>query len=47
LLYQSISYRWAMDLRAYETDQALLFSEYYDATPNLPILITEQVVIVE
>lgn len=47
LLYQSISYRWAMDLRAYETDQALLFSEYYDATLNLPILITEQVVIVE
>jgi hypothetical protein len=43
LLYQSISYRWAMDLRAYDTEQALLFSEYYDATPNTPVLVASQV----
>ena len=43
LLYQSISYRWAMDLRAYETEQALLFSDYYQASPNLPVQIASQV----
>jgi hypothetical protein len=43
LFYQSISYRWAMDLRAYDTEQILLFSEYYDATPNHPVLIAGQV----
>ncbi len=43
LLYQSISYRWAMDLGEYDTEQALLFSEYYDASPNQPILIASRV----
>jgi hypothetical protein len=47
LFYQSISYRWAMDLREYNTEQVRLFSEYYDASPNLPILVAEEVVIVE
>jgi hypothetical protein len=47
LLYQSISYRWAMDLREYDTEQVQLFSEYYDATPNTAVVITKQVVIVE
>jgi mono/diheme cytochrome c family protein len=47
LLYQSISYRWAMDLREYDTEQAQLFSEYYDASPNLPVVIASQAVVVE
>ena len=42
LLYQSISYRWAMDLRKYDTDQILLFNEYYDGTPNIPVRIAGQ-----
>jgi hypothetical protein len=47
LLYQSISYRWAMDLRTYDTEQVQLFSEYYDASPNLPVVIAEEKVIIE
>jgi hypothetical protein len=42
LLYQSISYRWAMDLREYDTAQIRLFSEFYDGTPNSPIRIAGQ-----
>jgi len=42
LLYQSISYRWAMDLLNYDTDQIQRFSEYYQGTPNLPILVAGQ-----
>ncbi len=44
LLYQSISYRWAMDLREYDTEQAKLFSQYYNATPNSPVRIAGQTV---
>ena len=47
LLYQSISYRWAEDLRMYDTEQILRFSEYYQAVPNLPVRIAEEVVITE
>lgn len=45
LLYQSISYRWAMDLREYDTEQIQLFSQYYDATPNSSVRIAGQTVI--
>lgn len=44
LLYQPISFRWAEDLKMYDTDQILRFSEYYYATPNLPVQIAEEVV---
>ena len=44
LLYQPISYRWAEDLKMYDTDQIQRFSEYYYATPNLPVQIAEEVV---
>lgn len=47
LLYQSISYRWAMDLRAYDTEQIQLFNQYYDATPNLPVQIASQIALSE
>ena len=39
LLYQSISYRWAQNASAYDTEQARNFSAYYDSLPNLPALI--------
>jgi hypothetical protein len=42
LLYQSISYRWAMDLRKYDSEQIRLFNQYYDGTPNLPVRIAGQ-----
>ncbi len=44
LLYQSIAYRWAADLSKYDTEQSLLFTDYYNASPNLPIVIAEQTV---
>lgn len=47
LLYQSISNRWAMDLRGYDTEQAQLFSAYYDARPNTPLLVAKQVLVSE
>ncbi len=39
LLYQTISYRWAQKLRAYDTPEATRFLSYYAATPNQPVLI--------
>lgn len=47
LLYQSISYRWAMDLRAFDTEQIQLFNQFYDATPNLPVRIAGQTIVSE
>jgi hypothetical protein len=40
LLYQSISYRWAAEISQVDTESAQIFSEYYDASPNLPVVIT-------
>ena len=42
LLYQSISYRWAQNTIAYDTDQAQLFSAYYNTVPNLPVVVAAQ-----
>ena len=42
LLYQSISYRWALDISVYDTGPAQAFSDYYFALPNLPIVIAAQ-----
>jgi hypothetical protein len=39
LLYQSIGYRWAENLRGREGDEITRFTSYYDASPNLPVLI--------
>jgi cytochrome c551/c552 len=42
LLYHSISYRWALNISAYETEHAQLFSAYYNAIPNLPVIVAAQ-----
>jgi mono/diheme cytochrome c family protein len=38
LLYQSISFRWAENLRAYEAPEAKRFIRYYEAVPNEPVV---------
>jgi mono/diheme cytochrome c family protein len=42
LLYQSISYRWAMNVADYDTPQAQDFITYYDALPNMPVQVSVQ-----
>ena len=42
LLYQSIAYRWALDVSAYDSATVQAFSDYYSSLPNLPIVITAQ-----
>ena len=44
LLYQSIGYRWAENLRGQDGEQIVRFSGYYDATPNLPVVIDSVVI---
>ena len=39
LVYQSIGYRWAENLRGIEGEEIQRFTRYYDATPNLPVVI--------
>ena len=42
LLYQSIAYRWAHDVSTYDTEQAKLFSAYYNTLPNIPVVVAVQ-----
>jgi hypothetical protein len=42
LLYQSIAYRWAQELKAFDTEQTRTFSDYYRSIPNLPVVVAEQ-----
>lgn len=44
LLYQSIGYRWAENLRGREGDEISLFTSYYNTSPNLPVLIDSVVI---
>lgn len=39
LLYQSVGYRWAENLRGGEGEEITRFTNYYDSTPNLPVVI--------
>lgn len=39
LLYQSIGYRWADNLRRYDSPESRAFLNYYDTIPNLPVRI--------
>ena len=40
LLYQSIGYRWAQNLRRYESEETARFLEYYEEIPNLPVVVS-------
>ena len=42
LLYQSIGYRWAQNVSAFDTEEAQRFSAYYGALPNLPVVVAAQ-----
>lgn len=47
LLYQSIGYRWAENLRQHEANEIARFLSYYEAVPNLPVAVTSAKVEVE
>ena len=40
LLYQTIGYRWAQNLRRYELPEVARFIRYYDVVPNEPVVVT-------
>lgn len=42
LLYQSIAGRWAQDVSTYNTEQAQIFSAYYNTLPNQPVIVAIQ-----
>jgi hypothetical protein len=44
LLFQSISYRWAQNLRQHEAPEPTRFLDYYEAVPNLPIIVASTTV---
>ena len=44
LLYQSIGYRWAENLRTYDAPEIDRFIGYYDAVPNQPVVIAHSTV---
>jgi hypothetical protein len=39
LLYQSVGYRWAQNLRRHEAPELARFLDYYEAVPNLPVVV--------
>jgi hypothetical protein len=44
LLYQSIGYRWAENLRRYDSPESARFLRYYEAVPNLPVVVASETV---
>jgi hypothetical protein len=43
LLYQSIGYRWAQNLAQYSAPEPERFLGFYEAVPNLPVVVTNDV----
>ena len=41
VFYQTISYRWMENLRAFQLPETEQMAAYYDAIPNLPVLLAE------
>ena len=39
LLYQSIGFRWAENLRHHSTAESIAFFGYYDMTENIPVVV--------
>jgi hypothetical protein len=42
LLYQPIGYRWVENLRGLEGEEVTRFLGFYDAVPNLPVVVARQ-----
>jgi len=47
LLYQSVGYRWALNLDEYSAPEPDRFREYYLSVPNLPLVVGEVEVVIE
>jgi hypothetical protein len=47
LLYQSIGYRWAENVRSYQGIETARFVQYYQATPNQPVIVSSAVATVD
>jgi hypothetical protein len=43
LLYQSIGYRWAQNLKQYQAPEPERFLSYYEALPNIPVVVASDV----
>ena len=46
LLYQSIGYRWAENLRGFEGQELDRFTAYYNQVTNQPVMVASAVVVV-
>lgn len=44
LLYQSIGYRWADNLRRHDAPEPARFLGYYEQTPNQPVVVASTTV---
>ncbi len=44
LLYQSVGYRWAQNLGRHDASETIRFLDYYEAVPNLPVLVASTTV---
>jgi hypothetical protein len=47
LLYQTIGFRWAENLRRFDSEESARFMRYYDEVPNLPVVISKDLKISE
>lgn len=47
LLYQSLGYRWVQNLRRNEAPEITRFLGYYEAVPNLPVIVASTTIVVE
>jgi hypothetical protein len=43
LLYQTIGYRWAENLRPVDSEESARFIRYYDSVPNLPVVVSRDI----
>ncbi len=44
LLYQSVGYRWAEEIRSYQSPETNRFLDYYQSLPNLPVVLASETI---
>jgi hypothetical protein len=47
LMYQSIGYRWAVNIGQYDAPESERFSSYYKTVPNIPVTVSSVTTLVE
>lgn len=47
LLYQSIGYRWAENVRSHQATETTRFLEYYQESPNMPVIVSSATVTID